>query len=294
PSGWRIGSYSGLVLGASHEASGSDHDERIADISQPEEAETPLPPDDILLFPAQRYAGNCLHTVFEQADFTDENTWDKAIENALTRHPPYGRSNPENGKPLKALGPMVQRMLRDVLHTRLQDGVRLADIGKNQRLTELEFFLPVTHLPAASLYELLSPHYAIPQLAFQPLEGYLKGFIDLMFTHAGRFYILDWKSNLLGRRQADYGQVGISNAMSEHSYHLQHLLYTVALNRYLAQRIPDYDYKRHFGGVFYLFIRGVRPEWQMENGNPSGVFFHRADEGLIRQLDALIHTGGNR
>lgn len=33
-----------------------------------------------------------------------------------------------------------------------------------------------------------------------------------------------------------------------------------ALHRYLRHRIADYDYERHFGGVIYLFLRGVDKE----------------------------------
>ena len=45
--------------------------------------------------------------------------------------------------------------------------------------------------------------------------------------------------------------------MAEHRYDLQYQLYTLALHRYLRHRLPDYDYRRHFGGVIYLFLRGV-------------------------------------
>lgn len=288
PPGWRIGSYSGLILGAMHELAGSDYDERVQDIPTVEAPEEALKADDILLFPAQRYAGNCLHAVFEEVDFTDEATWDAAIENALLRHPPYGRVNPDEGLGPDALKPMVRKMLADVLNTPLQDGVRLADISLSKRLTELAFFLPSRHLSAGEINTLLSPYYAIPTLAFQRLEGYLKGFIDLVIEHEGRFYILDWKSNFLGNRKEDYDDKAVQAAMAGHSYHLQHLLYTLALDRYLRQRIADYHYETHFGGVFYLFVRGVRPTWTMENGHSCGVFFHRADEGLIALLDGLV------
>jgi hypothetical protein len=104
--------------------------------------------------------------------------------------------------------------------------------------------------------------YPVPRLAFAPLSGYLKGFIDLVFCHDDRFYVLDWKSNHLGIPAADYGEQPMATAMAEHGYHLQYLLYCVALHRYLRSRIADYAYDRHFGGVLYLFVRGVRPGWQ--------------------------------
>lgn len=295
PDGWRIGSYSALVYGATgatHEAAASDHDERAQDTLPPDEQQTGPDTDDILLFPASRYAGNCLHAVFEEVDFTDESTWDAAIAQALLRHPPYGRMHPDAGKTPEALAAMIRQMLKNVLATPLYDGMRLAGIGLEKRLTELEFFLPAKNVSAAALNALIPPDYPVSKLAFPELQGYLKGLIDLVVEHNGRFYILDWKSNLLGNRQADYGEDAIHTAMAGHNYHLQHLLYTVALDRYLAHRMPGYTYGTHFGGVLYLFVRGVRPAWHKDNGTPSGVFFHRADERLIRALDALLSGGG--
>lgn len=298
PAGWRIGSYSALVYGAAgtaatpHEATASDHDERVQDVLPPEEPDTLAEADDILLFPASRYAGNCLHAVFEEVDFTDESTWDAAIAQALLRHPPYGRTHPEAGKTKEELAAMIRQMLKNVLATPLHDGMRLADIGLEKRLTELEFFLPAKQVAAPALNALLPSDYPVSKLAFAQLEGYLKGLVDLVVEHNGRFYILDWKSNLLGNRQADYGEEAINGAMAEHNYHLQHLLYTVALDRYLAHRMPGYAYDTHFGGVLYLFVRGVRPAWFKEDGTPCGVFFRRTDEALIRALDALLSGGG--
>jgi len=76
--------------------------------------------------------------------------------------------------------------------------------------------------------------------------------------------------------------------MQQHAYYLQALLYCVALNRYLARRIADYDYERHFGGVLYLFVRGVRPRWLDDQGAPRGVWFRRPDAATLASLDALL------
>jgi exodeoxyribonuclease V beta subunit len=76
--------------------------------------------------------------------------------------------------------------------------------------------------------------------------------------------------------------------MSEHAYHLQYLLYTVALDRYLKHRVPGYRYDAHFGGVLYLFVRGVRPDWVNPDGTPAGVFQHRPSAATLAQLGALF------
>jgi exodeoxyribonuclease V beta subunit len=158
-----------------------------------------------------------------------------------------------------------------------------------RRLIELEFSLPSHRLSATQLAAALREHgYAVPPLAFGTLEGYLRGFIDLVFEHEGRFHILDWKSNHLGDTPAHYGQAPIAIAMAEHGYHLQYLLYAVAVHRYLQQRLPGYSYDKHFGDVMYLFVRGVRPGWVNADGSASGVYAHRPTLQAIEHLSALL------
>lgn len=288
--GWRIGSYSALAYGAEYETPGSDRDERTSGQS-PEEESPALPPDDILRFPASRYAGNCLHAVFEKVDFTDESTWEQAISQALLHHPPYGKTLASKKEQPQALPGMIRQMLRQVLATPLHDSLHLETVGMNRRLTELEFFLPAKHLPAEALNAIMDETSPGSRLDFQPLKGYVKGMMDLVVEHNNRFYLLDWKSNFLGLSPADYAGAALDKAMAQHHYHLQHLLYTVALNRYLSQRLPGYTYEQHFGGVLYLFVRGVRPEWKTADGTPCGVYFHRAEEKTICRLDTLLWEG---
>ena len=80
--------------------------------------------------------------------------------------------------------------------------------------------------------------------------------------------------------------------MQEQGYHLQYLLYTVALHRYLRQRLRGYDYDQHVGGVNYVFLRGVRPAWTQADGSAAGVFFHKPQREAIEALDALLGEGG--
>lgn len=110
----------------------------------------------------------------------------------------------------------------------------------------------------------------------------LKGFIDLVFEHQGRYYIVDWKSNHLGNHPDDYSQSRIEQAMIDHRYDLQYHIYALALHRFLTLRLADYNYAQHFGGVYYLFLRGVVP------GSDNGIFHTRPDQQLIEQLNAWI------
>ena len=163
-----------------------------------------------------------------------------------------------------------------------------------RRLTELEFHLPAPHLDAHALNATLHQlGYPVAPLAFTTLRGYLKGFIDLVFEHQGRYFLLDWKSNHLGATQGDYHRAAVDQAMYQHGYHLQHLLYSVALHRYLQQRLPDYQPQQHFGGVLYLFVRGVRPHWRQPDGSPCGVYFHRPAPAVLHTLSDLLTPGAS-
>jgi exodeoxyribonuclease V beta subunit len=113
------------------------------------------------------------------------------------------------------------------------------------------------------------------------MRGWLKGFIDLVFQHSGRFYLLDWKSNYLGGQIEAYRSEALREAVAENYYFLQYYLYTLALHRYLSFRLRDYRYNSHFGGVFYLFLRGVAPG----RGTEFGIFKDRPSETLIRAME---------
>ncbi len=291
PEGWRLSSYSGLGHGAVNENAASDHDVRIPNAArQPAAAPAEIDADDILRFPRGPAAGDCLHAVFERIDFTDRSGWEAAIRGALIAYPPSVPGIP-TVQPHERMSKMLANMLDDVTQTELPDGIRLGSIPRSRRLMELEFNLPSRGLAAAALNVALKAlGYPAPRFTFGKLEGYLKGFIDLVFEHEGRYYILDWKSNHLGFSPSDYSALAVAEAMGEHGYHLQQLLYSVALDRYLQRRLPGYRYAAHFGGVLYLFVRGVRPAWKTTDGSAAGVYFHCPDPGSIGRLNVLLDT----
>jgi len=152
----------------------------------------------------------------------------------------------------------------------------------------MEFYLPVAGPLKADALDALIRQYdplsaGCPPLNFRQVQGMLKGFIDLVFRHEGRYYLLDYKSNWLGENSAAYTQQAMAAAMQMHRYDLQYQLYTLALHRYLRHRIADYRYDDHFGGVIYLFLRGV------DAADPrSGIFSTRPDAELINKMDNLF------
>jgi exodeoxyribonuclease V beta subunit len=76
--------------------------------------------------------------------------------------------------------------------------------------------------------------------------------------------------------------------MVQHGYPLQALLYALALHRHLQQRLPGYRHEQHFGGVLYLFVRGVRPAWTLADGLSAGVHHQRPTLQALQQLSDLL------
>ena len=286
---WRFSSFSGITSDAKSEIAASDYDAHVAAVASSIGAPpADIAPEDILRFSRGPSAGTCLHAMFDHVDFTRPDGWSAAIARSLFAHPQSlpGMSSAESAPLLSA---MAARMLEDVMKTTLPGGIVLGSIPANRRLTELEFSLPSPHMSARTLNDLLKElGYAVPRLTFRDIEGYLKGFIDLVFEHCGRYYVIDWKSNHLGYAASAYGPDELQAAMTEHSYHLQYLLYSLAVDRYLKHRIPGYRHDTHFGGVFYLFVRGVRPDWLNADGTPAGVFHDRPSAASLARLDALF------
>jgi exodeoxyribonuclease V beta subunit len=124
-------------------------------------------------------------------------------------------------------------------------------------------------------------------LAFDPVRGYMTGSMDLVFEAGGRYYLADYKSNWLGEGPDAYRAEWLPQVMARETYDLQYLIYTVALTRYLGQRLPEFQYARDFGGVFYLFVRGMDPA----RGTDFGVYRGRPGEELIVALDRYLASG---
>ncbi|RPH21997.1 exodeoxyribonuclease V subunit beta [Buttiauxella warmboldiae] len=228
-------------------------------------------------FPRGAGPGTFLHSLFEGIDFTQpvDEAW---LAKQLT----------EQGF-AEQWQPVVSGWLQTILQAPLNEtGVSLNRLPPQEKQVELEFYLPIeTDLQAAQLDNLVREYDPLsagcPPLNFRQVRGMLKGFIDLVFRWQGRYYLLDYKSNWLGEDSSAYTQQAMAAAMQSHRYDLQYQLYTLALHRYLRHRMPDYDYQSHFGGVIYLFLRGVE-----SNGSSQGIFATRPAEPLITRMDALF------
>ncbi|MEW8508519.1 MAG: exodeoxyribonuclease V subunit beta [Candidatus Thiodiazotropha sp.] len=241
-------------------------------------------------FPRGSRSGSCLHGILEELDFTrsDDRGIEALVERKLQMHAIDSRWSA-----------LVVQWMREVVETPINAaGLTLNRIANEHRLNEMEFYFPARSLQTTAILGLAGEHRfagtgllldGLANLHAGVVDGYVKGFIDLVFEVDGCFYLADYKSNWLGNRYADYHPQAMQAAMVEHHYPLQYLLYTLALHRYLKLRLPDYAYERHFGGVYYLFLRGMRPQ----SGTRLGVVAERPSEAFIQALDSLIEVGSN-
>jgi exodeoxyribonuclease V beta subunit len=194
----------------------------------------------------------------------------------------------------------VHQAVENLLQVRLpampdsSEGILLSNVALTDRVNEMDFTFPQKPIRPEGLAGIFSRHggpqlpAAVPglvrNLSFSYSGGFLTGFIDMLFMYGGRFYLLDWKSNHLGHRRQDYSTSRLEDVMVSEHYILQYCLYTVAANRYLQLRRPGYEYATHFGGVFYVFLRGV----DSAAGPATGIYCDRPDPGLIRALDQTL------
>jgi len=192
---------------------------------------------------------------------------------------------------------IIFEMIQSVLSVPLEPDNKdftLSKIRNKDRLNELEFYFPLNHISPAKLRTIFQKHGNLPvsqlsdfsdyigRLNFSPVQGFMKGFIDMVFQFDDRFWLIDWKSNFLGDKSEDYNQTAMTEVMKENYYFLQYHIYTLALHQYLKLRKENYNYESDFGGVFYIFLRGASSE------KDFGIFRDKPSYDFIEELSSSL------
>ena len=253
---------------------------------------------DIFSFPHGTGAGIMLHEVLEKVDFSEINktATDKFIYDKLLSFGYDPAWHP-------AIVEMLVNLSRVILHKNIP-GLTLSSIPLKSCLHELEFYFPLSRITPGSLKDIFSRNILkntsaitgslmeqqLERLTFSPARGFMKGFIDLVFEFQGKFYLVDWKSNYLGSHVRDYHSDRLHEAIYGGFYFLQYHLYCLALHLYLKNRLPGYCYETHFGGVFYIFLRGVRKNL----GPDHSIFYDRPGSAMLRSLTETLVAKSNQ
>ncbi|URJ30801.1 exodeoxyribonuclease V subunit beta [Candidatus Blochmannia vicinus (nom. nud.)] len=228
-------------------------------------------------FPKGKVCGSFFHSIFEVLDFR------KFVDMKWLRiH--MERYN---------IDPIWRYVIREwiyiILNTPLDnENFTLSQIIDKNKKAEFKFYLPInTHLMPQELDRLCKCYDPLSRrsesLDFLGLTGMLQGFIDLIFYWNHRYYLLDYKTNWLGTNNNSYICSKIEQEMVKHHYELQYQLYTLALHRFLRSKLVSYDYEKDFGGVYYLFIRGMDG-----TSFSNGIYFFRPLSIFVSKLDSLF------
>lgn len=186
--------------------------------------------------PAGKDTGIALHLIFEHITF--EN-----VRNATCASDLIQEIQEILGKSLFVEWiPLLAEMVFNTLKTPLISSFSLCDLLPGQYFKEVEFLHPEN-----------------------TGKNFMKGVIDLVFVYNEKYYIVDWKTNWLGKSDEDYSEERMQNAMKAHHYFLQAEIYRGALEKYIKKFTPT-PFQEIFGGIFYLFLRGMQPN------SSNGVF----------------------
>ncbi len=219
-------------------------------------------------------AGTALHSIFEHLHFNQPDTWEQTLVDAAKYY--KGILKEEFTPHLKT---MIEHTMKVDISINNQT-IQLQNIDDRQKLPELMFNFVINNASKNRINDVLGDTAELAGNA--ALQGIMTGFVDLLFEYNGKYYILDWKSNYLGNHLSDYNEKALESAMKSNNYTLQYLIYTIAVNRWLKQRRKDFDYEKHFGGVIYLFMRGLR------QGETTGIYTARPEKKLIDGVEELI------
>ena len=287
---WWTASFSSLTRGLE---AGTPHEEALLDADMDAQSLSPMSVTTSSSsntfawqkFPAGAQYGTLLHDLLQ---YQAEQAWplanagateqDLAWQHLLQRKADWLQL-PSDAQVL--LLPWLQTIVSTALPLQAADAptqslgspLVLQTLAANALWAEMEFNLPVGQLSSneldAHIQRYVLQGFERPALQNNVLQGMLSGFMDLVLQHDGRYWVLDYKSNLL----ADYQTPHLSAAILAKRYEVQYVLYTLALHRLLQSRLPNYHYEQHMGGAVYLFLRGVdtpsagvhclRPPWAL-------------------------------
>lgn len=229
--------------------------------------------------------GNALHAIFEHRVIGAT----MATQTDLIRRCLDEQALSLRDMPLDRLVALVAARIQSTLDAPLlpqsSPGLSLGKLKPSQLRAEMAFDFVLDDVSMTSLREACERHgepALVPAGPLRELRGLMTGKIDLVFEFSGRFHVLDYKSNRLGEHLSNYAPTALVQAMDAHHYQFQALLYTVAVDRYLRQRLANYSRREHLGEAIYLFVRasGINAG--------SGIWARRFDDGLINAVDAVL------
>ena len=266
---WQMSSYSSLTAL-------SEHEDELLERTKMGSGLVPIP---VVGLPAGPNFGNSVHEILETIPFSElviPDVHRTIIREKLKKYQIVGEEK------------LFYKFLKNIVTSRLEDFFgtgffTLASLPDPVCLKEMEFYFRLGRLETEAINHVLGGDPTVCRLSYRVMQGYLTGLIDLVCKFGERYYVIDYKTNYLGDAMVDYEKGSLLPAMLAHNYGLQYWIYTLVLHRHLKNVIPEYRYEDHFGGVFYLFVRGMHPDVA---GN--GVFSTVPDISRLEELNRIL------
>lgn len=312
-----VSSYSAVTSGL-HDAAPFEQSDGAADRKESEDAPRRPSAPDCFSFPAGTEPGTFLHTILEDCNFAHLKSPECDLKRTLCEEVRriqgehlieawYRRTSREAQARIampdvldEALNPL-NAWFAEITRASLPglDDFSLQDLGQGDWIPEMDYLLPTAQLSVSRINELciksadhVYPQHAPLNLNEKQLCGFITGSLDLVFRAPmegrRRYFVADYKSTLLGRSYEDYSPQAVMASVFDprNRYDVQYIFYSLALHRFLKSRLPDYSYARDFGGVFYLYLRGMRA-----GDGGSGIFYTKPSLEIIEELEALFDGG---
>ena len=172
----------------------------------------------------------------------------------------------------------LKKMVWRSLRAKIPELGRLCDVGAWARKTEIEFVMAIREDGWLNLKD-IDVHVS---------HGFLKGYIDLLVCAGGRWWVVDWKTNLPLEKhwKGVYDDAILGLIMNEHHYHFQYELYLLALCGSLSVGLGRaVDWKEEIGGAAYVFVRGT------SEGNSGGIYFKKPSQARMLSLASVMGVG---
>ena len=284
--GWAMTSFSGIT--ANERKDGGFPDDSYKDPESDEDSEESAARGKndktvpMALFPSGTDAGTVLHSIFEEADFSsDDNTG--IIRTILKKKMNFKEEE------LEKTVDTVNKCLNCVFTAPVFDGKNLRAV--EEKTHEMKFFLSIENdIKKGRLSKIIEEKYGTAPIDDDSVtKGFLNGAIDLAAKIGGKYYIIDWKSNNLKVRDdsddpySAYNAEGLEKEMKKHKYYLQYMIYLAAFDKYMTTADPEYSYEKSFGGIRYVFMRGVQA-----GRSDTGIFSDRPEESELRKIQELF------
>lgn len=279
---WAVSSYSRII---SKNHSGDEYLNEKLDENPKEDTpagtQTDVLQNKETSFPRGIEPGLALHKIFEKIDFHADNH-SETIREILKKEMNFEENELENM--VKTVGEYV----KNVLDSPMFEGKALKDAENSAKSAEMKFYMEIKeNVEKGQLSKIIKENFELNDFDEESvLKGFMTGSIDLALKINGKYYIIDWKSNFLGECFEDYSAEKLTGEMKKHCYYLQYMIYLAAFDKYMKQADPAYSYEKDFGGIRYVFLRGVKA-----GSGEYGIFYDRPEESLLREFQKLFEGG---